>query len=78
MSGFSVKLGQNASGDQASMMDKIKNAGGEVIQVSDGLVVKSDMDLAQLQSLLEEGSVSQIDYKSPELSQDTKVFLGIL
>lgn len=73
---FSVKFGLN-SADQNQTMDKMKNAGYEVIQASDGLFVKCDLDLKSLQSELDGLTVTEVDLKDPELAKDAKVLAGI-
>jgi hypothetical protein len=63
------------------IIDQIKNAGGDCIQVSDGLVAKSTLSLSELQRVLSEGtqglSLSILDTQDPQLSKDAKAFAGI-
>ena len=73
---YSIKFGLN-SAEQNQIIDKMKNAGYEVIQVSDGLLVKTDLDLTKLKSELEGLNVSELDLSDPNLSKDAKVFAQI-
>lgn len=73
---YSVKFGLN-SADQNQTMDKMRNAGFEVIQASDGLFVKCDLDLNSLRKELEGLTVAEVDLKDPDLAKDAKVLAGI-
>lgn len=66
-----------ASTEQAITIDKLKNGGCEVIQVSNGLVVKTSKSMSDLQKELENATVQEVDRNDPELSKDAKVFMGI-
>lgn len=65
------------SPEQAITMDKAKNAGCEVIQVSNGVLVKTSKSASELQSVLEGAIIKSIDLNDPNLSKDAKVFAGI-
>lgn len=66
-----------SSPEQAITIDKLKNCGCEVIQVSSGLVVKTDKSLQDIQKEIGDATVGELDKNDPELSKDTKVFAGI-
>jgi hypothetical protein len=80
MSFYSVKLGMDASAKQPELILLFKNSGGDVIQTSDGLCVKSELKLAALTKLLEEKelaagvAVSEVDASSA--SPDVRAFMG--
>jgi len=63
--------------EQALTIDKLKNCGCEVIQVSNGLVIKTDKSLNDIQSEIGDSIVKELDKTDPDLSKDTKVFAGI-
>lgn len=66
-----------SSTEQALTIDKLKNCGCEVIQVSNGLVVKTDKSLQDIQKEIGEAIARDLDKNDPDLSKDTKVFVGI-
>lgn len=63
--------------EQAIAIDKLKNCGCEVIQISSGLVVKTSKSLSDIQKEVENATVTEVDKNDPELSKDTKVFMGL-
>ena len=63
--------------EQAITIDKLKNCGCEVIQISSGLVIKTSKNLSEIQKEVENGTVLEVNRNDPDLSQDTKVFMGI-
>ena len=65
------------SPEQAITIDKLKNGGCEVIQVSNGLLAKTSKSLTDLQKELENATVTELDRNDPNLSKDAKVFAGI-
>ncbi len=85
MNVFSIKFGLDASSEQAMIIDKLKNAGFDVIQISSGLLAKSDKTLKvlndELSSLSQKLAISELDLNTaaldPELSKDGKLFAGI-
>lgn len=66
-----------SSTEQALTIDKLKNCGCEVIQVSNGLVVKTDKSLQDIQKEIGDAIARDLDKNDPDLSKDTKVFVGI-
>lgn len=66
-----------SSTEQAITIDKLKNCGCEVIQVSNGLVVKTDKSLQDVQKEIGDAIARDLDKNDPDLSKDTKVFAGI-
>jgi hypothetical protein len=54
---FQVKFGNGSSEAQAQAMQALKNCGAAVIQLSDGLAVKSDKSAGDLKVLLEEKKI---------------------
>lgn len=77
---FLIKM--NSSGDQALTLDKLKTQGAEVIQTSDGLLVKSDQSLSGLENIIGSGTVTIFDSKKaqedPQTPKDVRVFAGLL
>lgn len=63
--------------EQVMTIDKLKNCGCEIIQVSNGLVVKTSMSFSEIQTELENATVKELDLNDPNLSKDTKLFVGI-
>lgn len=63
--------------EQALIIDKMKNCGCEVIQVSNGLLVKTSKSLMDLQGILDGAIVKHFDSSDPNLSKDAKVFAGV-
>ncbi len=72
-----AKIYQVNSPEQAVLIDKIKNSGCEVIQVSNGLLVKTSKSLSELQSILEGAIIKELDPNDLNLSKDAKVLAGI-
>ena len=74
---YRIRFGATGSANQSQMMDKIKSSGGDVIQISDGLVAKSDGALKEiLAEFAEEMSVEEVDPKDETLSKDAQLFIG--
>ena len=63
--------------EQAITIDKLKNCGCEVIQVSNGLIVKTSKSMSEIQNELGNANVEKLDLTDPGLSKDAKVFAGI-
>ncbi len=78
MNYYTIKYGPT---DQALIIDKLRNAGFELIQVSNGLVTKAQADLSELRKTLREiselATVEALDPKDPTLSKDARKFVGI-
>lgn len=66
-----------ATTDQAITIDKAKNCGCEVIQVSNGLIIKTSKSLSEIQKELTDATIAELDRNDPELSKDAKLFAGI-
>lgn len=65
------------STEQAITIDQLKNAGCEVIQVSNGLLCKTTKSLSDIQKEVSGAQVAELDRNNPDLSKDAKVFAGI-
>lgn len=80
MNVFNIKFGLS-SGSQAQIIDLLKNGGSEVIQLSSGLLTRSEKNLSELQKELsvvsDQISISELDPSDPDLSKDAKVFAGL-
>ena len=63
--------------EQAMTIDKLKNCGCEVIQVSNGLIIKTQKGLNDIQQELSDSIVKELDRNDENLSKDAKVFAGI-
>lgn len=82
---YKIKLGVASSADQVMIMDKIKSVGHEVIQISSGLLIKSEKDLSrikeELSPALDQASITELDIQSAskdsDLSKDARIFAGI-
>jgi hypothetical protein len=79
---FSVTYGLNGSTSQTQVMDKIRGAGGDAIQTSDGLCVRLEGGITELEKILE-GSAASLKalepgpaLKDPNTPADVKAFLG--
>ena len=79
MNYFRLKFG-SAAADQTQALQAVKQAGGDGIQISDGLCLKSPLGFGELERLLRDkgvaGALSTVDGESPDLSPDEKNFLG--
>lgn len=73
MNYFRVKLSLNDSGAQPKLMQKLKADGGDVIQTSDGVCLKTQQSAGALAGLLKELDIAAapepVD-SSPDAAQD--------
>ena len=65
------------SPEQAITIDKLKNCGCDVIQVSSGLLCKTSKSMDELKSELAGATIAELDRSDPDLSKDAKIFAGI-
>ena len=81
MPAYSVKMGISGTLSQQEAMDLLKNAGAEVIQTSDGLCLKTEKPIVELQKSNEKLSILSFheirkDQMDSETSQDVQAFLS--
>ena len=77
MNFYRIRFGATGSASQSQVMDKIKSSGAEVIQISDGLVAKSEDSLESLLSdFSQEITIETADPKDETLSKDAQLFMG--
>jgi hypothetical protein len=60
MNYYGLKYSLNASGGQPELMQALKSAGAEIIQTSDGLCVKTERSLAELEDLVRDQGLTGI------------------
>ena len=77
---YHLKVNLNSAANQAAIVDLIRGNKDEVIQVSDGLCIKSASDIEALVTLLEPQqvapeSLSEISPDSVDLSPDQIAFM---
>ena len=80
MNYFSVKLGLDASGLQNDLISKLKNMNADVIQVSDGLVVRTSEGTAAMEQLIKSiaPSLNAEPLNTKEVAEDSKTPKDVL
>ena len=77
---YTLRLNLNSGVNQAQVTDQLKASGHDVIQTSEGLCVKANVSLDELQSFLEdkkfEGIMLNKIESSGDHSPDVKAFMG--
>ncbi|RZA04333.1 MAG: hypothetical protein EOP11_15330 [Proteobacteria bacterium] len=80
MNYFRWKLSGPGADHQAQTLQLVKQAGGDGIQISDGLCLKVPFEKAKLESALKEKDLpavlSAVDAKTTDLTPDEKLFIG--
>ena len=82
---FKISLGMNAAGIQNELMTALKNMKADVIQTSDGLVVRNSSSTEELEQVLQSVDSSlkaePLDLKSlsenPHTAKDILAFTGL-
>lgn len=79
---FKIKIGLESGINQDQIIQLIKNNGGDTIQTSDGLCVKSNQNKSELEKAFVEKDMSglrlqPLDPEKDDLTPDIKNFIGL-
>ena len=80
MNHFRMKLSASGGSDQTQALQLVKQGGGDGIQISDGLCLKTPLDQTKLTALFEEkgmaANLTPVSAATSDLSADEKSFLA--
>jgi hypothetical protein len=80
MNYFRMKLSAAGAGDQTQALQLVKQGGGDGIQISDGLCLKTELGQGELSRLLQDkgmpANLTPVTGATPDLSADEKSFLA--